>query len=1049
MLPEHEDAPRVIVALQSLSPLCFTQDDINALLPILLPALGDSPDPVRALSAFARWVAACTSPQNYLPLLLEQGVLDRFCFVAGSSPYFADLIARHPDDFAAIARPEKYGERETPARRYLEISRLMEGSDTPDEQCAVLRRWKAREMLQIGARDLLGLDDMPTASREFSNLADACVQASLDIAYASLKAKGSINPLAVIALGKLGGQELNYSSDIDLLFVHEDGLYPQTELHDGRPIETAVYLGRLAENVIRILSDETAEGHVFRVDMRLRPEGRFGPLTRSLAGCRAYYEKWAENWERQALLKARPVAGDRTLGDAFLHTIEPLIYRRQISGAFLNDIRVNKRRIEQTCAKRGEEQTNIKTGYGGIRDIEFIVQLLQMEFGSRQPRLRSSNTLTALARLNEAGYLTDRDTEELAENYKWLRTLEHRLQLLHNAQTQTLPAHSDLAAWEHLARRMRYASREAFEDELAQRRSRVHAHLDILFYDQDRRFYPQYPDEPDLLWRDIGKLLDSLDTPVAQSLLAEKLSRAGFRDVPDALRLLALMRHSEEFQDAPPQLSERFRSLAPFLLDMITHSPDPDAALAGVEALAVPYRDTLYNLFRGRPDLMWRIVHLASVPPLLRQLARHQEWLLPLLEADSEELPLIGDGSQEAHEGQVQRNALPDAAAALYYGRELGTRIEKLSGAGAKWKMIALFYQRERLRIAARDVWDEADVADVMTRLTRLAEAMLRVILSVCIEARTQAHPDPAHARRVLAQVAIVGMGRLGGAELNYGSDWDLLFVYDVERPRALNITQDMRNALVSGLTQDFLAAIETLKLHGASIQVDIRLRPWGRQGSVILSLRGCVDYYTKHAQTWERQAALKARFVSGNPRTGQRLKRVLRTISSGRGITDSEGAEVQAMKARIEKERLGALERHTDLKLGHGGLSDIEWIVQRLQLQHGPASPSVRISNTLSALDALETLRALDKPEAGVLASAYRLLTRTRNAMTLLAGTPQDVFPSDPIRRRVLAKLLGYDDSLLLRAEEILQEAVQADMYAVRRIFERHFQNVNTKSQR
>ncbi len=1043
-----DDAAMMRRLFADLSGRGVTQADTAAFMPRLLAAITDSPDASLSLAALTRWTAACTSPQNYMPLLLEPGVLDRFCFVTGSSPYFADLLSRYPDYFDIIAHPEKYGGRETPARRYLEISRLTESCDTPDQQGAVLRRWKAREMLQIGARDLLGLDAMPTAAREFSNLADACVQAALDIAYASLQAKGSSNPLAVVALGKLGGQELNYSSDIDLLFVHEDSLRLQTELHDGRRIETAVYLGRLAENVIRILSDETAEGHVFRVDMRLRPEGRFGPLTRSLTGCRAYYEKWAENWERQALLKARFVAGNRALGEAFLHSLEPLIYRRQISGAFLNDIRVNKRRIEQTCARRGEEQTNIKTGYGGIRDIEFIVQLLQLEFGSRQPRLRSPTTLTALTRLNEVGYLTDRDTEELADDYKWLRTLEHRLQLLHNAQTQTLPPYPDRTAWEHLARRMRSASCEAFEDELAIRRNRVHAHLDMLFYDQDRRFYPQYPDDPDPIWKDIGDLLDSLNTPATQATLRERLAQAGFRDVPDALRLLALMRHSEEFRDAPPQLSQWFKSLAPFLLEMIARSPDPDAALAGVEALAVPYRDTLYHLFRGRPDLMWRIVRLASVPPLLRQLARHQEWMLPLLEADSAGLPLIGDGGEQAREEQAQSDALPTAATALYYERELKTRIEKIAGPGAKWKMIALFYQRERLRIAARDVWDEADVADVMTRLTRLAEAMLCVILRVCSEARASAHSDPTGAHRVLAQAGIVSVGRLGGAELNYSSDWDLLFVYDVERPRVEDMTQDTRHALVSGLTQDFLAAVEALNLHGANIKADLRLRPWGRQGSIILSLRGYVDYYAKHAQTWERQAATKARFVAGNPRTGRRLERVLRAISSGRGITDSEDAEVQAMKARIEKERLNALERHTDLKLGHGGLSDIEWIVQRLQLKHGPMSPLMRVPNTLSALDALESLRALDKPEAGVLASAYRLLTRTRNAMTLLAGTPQDVFPADAVRRRVLAKLLGYEDSLLLRAEEILQEAVQADMYAVRRIFERRFQNVNATTQ-
>ena len=366
--------------LQDLPGRGVSNGDVTVFLPLLLEALRESPDPDRSLSAFARWFAATDSPRAYLPLLHQPGVLARFCFVTGCSQYFADLLMRNPADFVLLATPEQSGYRETPARRYYEITRLVEDCPTLDQQRDTLRRWKAREMLQIGIRDLLGLDDMPTTAHEFSNLADACVQMALDIALASV---GKVqetsdsafidNPLAVFALGKHGGQELNYSSDIDLMFVHADGLPSHLTTPEGKRMETPVYLARLAETIIQTLTEESAYGHVFRVDMRLRPEGRFGPLSRSLGDCRAYYENWAENWERQMLLKARFVAGNRALGDAFLHTIVPYVYRRQISGAFLNDIRVNKRRIEQTCARKGEEQTNVKTGYGGIRDIEFIV----------------------------------------------------------------------------------------------------------------------------------------------------------------------------------------------------------------------------------------------------------------------------------------------------------------------------------------------------------------------------------------------------------------------------------------------------------------------------------------------------------------------------------------------------------------------------------------------------------------------------------------------------------------------------------------------------
>ena len=691
-----EEALKAQHCLNELVGRGITEADVATLLPLLLNALHAAPDPDRALAAFGRWLAAVETPRDYLPLLMQPNVLNRFCLVTGSSQYFADLLVRNPDDFRVLVHPERYGERETPARRYLEISRLTEGCDTPEQQRDVLRQWKAREMLQIGVRDLLGMDDMPTVAREFSNLADACVQMALDLAFASLEEKGEskkekaqasgedtfsflLSPFsfsfAVFALGKHGGQELNYSSDIDLIFVHADGLPAQVVLEDGRRMETPVYLAKLAQTLINILSEDNGYGNVFRVDMRLRPEGRFGSLSRSLTGYRAYYEKWAENWEWQALLKARFVAGNRALGDAFLTMITPFVYRRRISGAFLNDIRVNKRRIEQTCAKKGETDTNIKTGWGGIRDIEFIVQLLQLEFGFAHPRLRTPNTLTALQRLNEASFLTDRQAEELEDDYKWLRTLEHRLQLLHNAQTQTLPDESNTVERAYLACRKGYADLNSFETELKTRRMRVRNYLDTLFYDQERRFSPTLPETVDPLWQDVGALIADLDTEEAQATLRAKLTTAGFQDVPNALRLLELMRHSQEFQDAPPQLSERFQALAPYLLETVAHSPNPDTALAGIELLAVPYRDPLYMLFQGRPDILWRLVRLACVPTLINSLAKHQEWLYPLLNEDEAVPEALQDSSEEEGTG-TQLSA--------HYAQALTARVGKLHSPDAR-----------------------------------------------------------------------------------------------------------------------------------------------------------------------------------------------------------------------------------------------------------------------------------------------------------------------------------------------------------------------------
>ena len=991
-LPEWDIESQAMPHLQSLVRANLTQADIDALLPVLMSGLRDSPDPDRALSAFARWVSACVTPQTILPLLHQPHVLARFCFVTGSSQYFADLLARYPDDIDILASPAKYGERKSPARRYLEISQLTASSDTPEQQCDLLRRWKAREMLRIGARDLLELDDMPTSAREFSNLADACVQRALDLAYAIVEEKedGDKNkenagaaapllsfksPLAVIALGKLGGQELNYSSDIDLLFVHEDDLPPQTQLPDGRRMETPVYLTRLAENIIRVLSDQTAQGHVFRVDMRLRPEGRFGALTRSLSGCRAYYEKWAENWERQALIKARVAAGNRALGDAFLDSVAPLVYRRQITGAFLNDMRLNKRRIEQTSARRGVEQTNIKTGIGGIRDIEFIVQMLQLEFGGRQPRLRSPNTLTTLTRLNEANYLTDRESEELGDDYTWLRTLEHRLQLLHNAQTQTLPPQSDELARTHLARSMRYATREDFEADLAYRRTRTRQYLNVLFYDQERRFYPHFPADPDPLWQNVENLLDALDAPDARLALGARLTQAGFRDAPNTpcacWPCCVTARSSKTRRLSRPPSSERARALSagngraqprPGCRACGGRSPGGSVSRHAVQAVSGPSRPDVARGAACECAAADRAARAASGVDAASSRRRGR---------GSRRRPRTFLTSWRRSSRQPIRKRTPCRArrSRSPMSGNWRARIATLPTPNARWKMIALFYQRERLRLAAADIWDEADVADVMLGLTRLAEATsASAINRMQPGVRALAHPDPATAQRMLAQVAIVALGRLGGAELNYGSDWDLLFVYDVERPRATE--RGAGRAQRTGQRTGAGRSRRRGRPEPARREYQRRYTPapLGTAGQRrVFHARlhrlfrpSCRDMGAAgRAQSpvcgWQC-----ARGPTPGTHSARREWRARRHLGGRRPDTGHESPH----RKRAPRT---AGERDTDLKLGHGGLSDIEWIVQRLQLRYGPAfSRRSRTEHARSRSTRSRPCRALDKSEVG-----------------------------------------------------------------------------------
>ena len=983
-------------------------------------------------------------------LLHHPVALDLFCLVTGSSQYFADMLARQPETIEIITNPGVRGGTKTAARFYRDASSLVDACQRPELKRDALRRWKAREMLRIGVRDLAGLAAMPATAREFSNLADACAQKALDIALATLggmrdKARGMSeasphssslipHPFAVIAMGKLGGQELNYSSDIDLMFVHGDHLPPDVQLSDGRKMETITYLNRLAETLIKVLNEDSANGHVFRVDMRLRPEGRFGPLTRSLAGYQAYYESWAENWERQALLKARFIAGDRALGEAFMALVEPYVYRRHVSQEFLSDVRANKRRIEHKCALEGETDTNIKTGCGGIRDVEFIVQRLQLQLGGVNPRLRTPNTLTALHRLFQSRILTAGEAEELAEDYQFLRNLEHRLQLLHGFQTQTLPPANDDRERTKLARRMGFRDRALFETALSERRNRVHHYLQSLFYDDIATFDGVLVSGE---WAELNLLLEALDTPGAQTQLAERLKQAGFQDVPAALRVLHISLYGNEFGGMPPDTPARFKTIAPRLLSLCAHSPDPDAALGGIEslALAVPNRAQLYAAFAENFELLPRLVSLAAVsPPLWKQLVRHQEWLDSLLDKDPEQ-----EGREETPTVASISSGFEYTETSSYLS-ELRSRMKSERDYNRQLDRVARFLQRERLLIGARDIWEEHTPRQTMQALTQLAGAALQILLDICAEPLIVAHAEPEFARRVLGRVAIIGLGKLGGGELGYGSDWDVLFVYDEEHQRGANARSHERVALVDALVERLNTAGKTLAAKGADVEIDLRLRPWGRKGALIHNLRGFAQYYRREAETWERQAALKARPVAGNPIVGARLVRLLQAVSYGRGVNREEDQAVQSMKQRIEAERLKPGERETDVKLGYGGLTDIEWLCQRLQLRHGRQSRTLRQPNTLRALSALAGLRLLDNAEADTLTETYLFLTRLRNLLWLQSGRSVDVLPDDAQRRSILARSLGYVDTAEISAAVQMLTDVRQHMQEARRIFTLRF---------
>jgi len=1009
------DPERGLRILRSLAGQGVTDDVVDELLPTLVAALRKSPDPDRALNNFSRWTEAVTSRYTHFQYLLRHpAALDIFFNICGVSQLFSDILVRNPEYFEILANPGVRGtsvDRAKPSGVvYRELSGFVDSVQRTELKLEAMRRFKQREILRIGTRDILGLADMPATAREFSNLADACVQKCCEIAIVELREKHHAEPppFIVVGMGKLGGQELNYSSDIDLMFVCGDEPAVSSRAVEQSKIPDFLSVAHtMAEFVINALSRNTQNGHLFRVDVRLRPEGRFGALVRTLSSYRAYYESWAEPWERQSLLKARVVAGDTRLAEEFAEMLRPFVWRRAVTSDFIEAIRRNKERIEQKAEIEKVTHTNVKVGFGGIRDIEFTAQILQLQLGGRDARLRTPNTLEALARLRQAGALTHAEAAELSEDYQFLRTVEHRLQILYERQTQSLP--TDPIERALLARRLGYAGAEEFDADYARRTQRVHDHFQRLFYGGSG---PR-PGAADM-WRE---LLANADSEAARVSLLQALDAEGFREPDRAWASLRAAVAGTSYGQADPESRAQFLAIAGRLIDACGRTGAPDSALQAIETLAqaMPNPAGLYRTLSEGDEILDRFCRLGAASlPLMQSLARHLEWMDLLV-------------SDEVVDPALKTMDL--------YREELDERVGGARTADALWDGLALYIQRERLRIGARDVWGEVGPAGVTAELSALAEAVIGAILEFAIDTARESGQRE-ETSRLLKSVAIIGLGKLGGGELGYGSDWDILIVY--ERPK--DGISDVSMAALHQVAELVVNAGQPLTPRGAPVEIDARLRPEGRVGALAYTPAELRDYYLHSALTWERQVLTRARPVAGNRETAAAYMRAVHEAIYREPLSDAAKAEIQGMKRRIETERLKSEERWTDVKLGHGGLSDIEFAVQSLQMRHGSTHPRVRAQGTVDALHALAAIGAIPAPDAVRLADTFLHWTAVRNRLALLGGLSTDVLPTDPARLRSLAVGLGAADTPTEAAESAFARRFDERMHETRQIVERLF---------
>jgi len=917
-------------------------------------ALTSAADPDQALRALHRLDGAGA---DIAAIAQDEEWFAAVAATVGMSTALADHLVRHPRSLAllrevSVRAPARAERRETLLLAVGADPRAAEPTASASSAADALRIAYRDELLTTVARDLVHSARIDDIAEELADLADAALEAGLAIARAELPADAAPCRLAVIAMGKCGGRELNYVSDVDVIFVAEPV--------DGGDEEAALRTGqRLAAGVMRVCGEATAEGSLWQVDAALRPEGKQGALVRTLASHVGYYERWAKTWEFQALLKARPAAGDRALGEAYVDAVSPFVWTAADGSDFVADVQRMRQRVEDHIPAR-EADRQLKLGRGGLRDVEFSVQLLQLVHGRSDVMLRSPATLIALEALSTWGYVGREDGATLGAAYRFLRTLEHRIQLHELRRSHIVP--DDDASLRRIGRSLGMRA-----DPVAELTAEWRRHAREVRRIHEKLFYRP-------LLQAVARL-DPGDARLSPEAAGERLAALGYADPSGALR------HLEALTSGVSRRAAIQRTLLPVLLGWFADGPDPDAALLG---------------FRRMSD------DLGSTP-----------WYLRLLRDESlaaERMATILSSSRFATDLLLRS---PDAVALLAEDRELMPRslealvvearaaVARHDDAESAVSALRALRRRELFRIAACDVLGLIDDRAVMTGLSDVTEATLIGALEVAERNVAVSRPDG----RLPTRVALIAMGRFGGRELGYSSDADLMFVHQPLPDADEQEASDAAFAVANDLRRLLMAPSPDPPL-----EIDADLRPEGRQGPLVRSLESYRAYYERWSAAWEAQALLRARPCAGDAEVCEGFMEMIDPLRwPAAGIGDADTREMRRLKARMESERLprGA-DPSMHLKQGRGGLADVEWVAQLLQLRHAAQTPGLRTTSTLAALDGAVAAGLLDEADADTLRASWLLATRVRNAITLATGRASDSVPTSGPSLATVAHLLG-----------------------------------------
>ncbi|MFG2920986.1 bifunctional [glutamine synthetase] adenylyltransferase/[glutamine synthetase]-adenylyl-L-tyrosine phosphorylase [Streptomyces sp. NPDC048305] len=926
--------------------------------PVLFDALGATADPDLALHSLVRLVEAEEAAERQIlldTLVTAKPLRDRLLGALGASEALGDHLARHPRDWQVLVTYEATDLHPGVP----EFEHMLSDAVDPDTLRAAYRR----SLLSIAARDVCGTTDVAQVAAELADLATATLRAALAIARADAPADAARCRLAVIAMGKCGGHELNYVSDVDVIFVGE----PLDGAEESAALQAAT---RLAAHMMRICSDTTVEGTIWPVDANLRPEGRNGPLVRTLSSHLAYYQRWAKTWEFQALLKARPVAGDTELGEAYVEALSPLVWQAAERENFVADVQKMRRRVvDNIPADRIDRE--LKLGPGGLRDVEFAVQLLQLVHGRSDSTLHSGSTLEALKALADGGYVGRADAAQLDEAYRFLRSMEHRIQLYRLRRTHLVPEEdSDLR---RLGRSLGLRTDPVAELNRAWRR-----HASVVRRLHEKLFYRPLLDA-------VAQLAPGESRLSARAAVV-RLEALGYADPAAALR------HLEALSSGVSRKAAIQRTLLPVLLGWFADSADPDAGLLGFRQVSDALGKTPWYLRLLRDEG-------AAAENLARVLSAGR--LAPdLLMRAPEAVAILGD--PEGLKPRTREHLEQEVLAAV--GRAPGAEAAVAVARGVR--------RRELFRTTAADLIGsygteenpaEPDPGALVDRVGSAVTDLNAATLSGALRAAVRARWGDTLPTRF----AVIGMGRFGGHELGYGSDADLLFVHE---PREGVADEEATRAANTVITE--MRRLLELPTADPPLLIDADLRPEGKTGPMVRTLKSYAAYYRRWSLVWESQALLRAEPMAGDEQLGRAFVELIDPLRYPvEGLGDDAVREIRRLKARMESERMprGA-DPTLHTKLGRGGLSDVEWTVQLMQMQHGWAEPGLRTTRTRQALAAACAADLIPAEEAQTLDEAWVLASRVRNAVMLVRGRPGDTFPSNPRELTAVGRYLGYE---------------------------------------